>query len=293
MSDTDNKTTFEEEMDNIKKEKQQANQEMDEKLEKNMADIKHKILVLSNKGGVGKSSVAVNLSCYLSKKGYKVGILDADLHGPSVAKMLGFEGEKLTGSNGLINPVVARPNLEAISMASLIGSPDTPLVWRGPLKGVAIKQFLAEVNWGKLDFLIIDSPPGTGDEPLSICQLIPELDGAIIVTTPQEVALTDSRKCITFLKDINIPILGIVENMSGFRCPHCDKRIDIFKAGGGKKAADEFKVPFLGSIPIDIEIASSGDQGTPFMCNDKQSESGQAFEKIVQLILGEIFKSDK
>lgn len=293
MSDTDNKTTFEEEMDNIKKEKQQANQEMDEKLEKNMADIKHKILVLSNKGGVGKSSVAVNLSCYLSEKGYKVGILDADLHGPSVAKMLGFEGEKLTGSNGLINPVVARPNLEAISMASLIGSPDTPLVWRGPLKGIAIKQFLAEVNWGKLDFLIIDSPPGTGDEPLSICQLIPELDGAIIVTTPQEVALTDSRKCITFLKDINIPILGIVENMSGFRCPHCDKRIDIFKAGGGKKAADEFKVPFLGSIPIDIEIASSGDQGTPFMCNDKQSESGQAFEKIVQLILGEIFKSDK
>lgn len=293
MSDTDNKTTFEEEMDNIKKEKQQANQEMDEKLEKNMADIKHKILVLSNKGGVGKSSVAVNLSCSLSEKGYKVGILDADLHGPSVAKMLGFEGEKLTGSNGLINPVVARPNLEAISMASLIGSPDTPLVWRGPLKGVAIKQFLAEVNWGKLDFLIIDSPPGTGDEPLSICQLVPELDGAIIVTTPQEVALTDSRKCITFLKDINIPILGIVENMSGFRCPHCDKRIDIFKAGGGKKAADELKVPFLGSIPIDIEIASSGDQGTPFMCNDKQSESGQAFEKIVQLILDEIFKSDK
>lgn len=293
MSDANSKTTFEKEMDNIKKEKQQANQEMAEKLEKNMADIKHKILVLSNKGGVGKSSVAVNLSCSLSEKGYKVGILDADLHGPSVAKMLGFEGEKLTGSNGLINPIVARPNLEAISMASLIGSPDTPLVWRGPLKGVAIKQFLAEVNWGKLDFLIIDSPPGTGDEPLSICQLIPELDGAVIVTTPQEVALTDSRKCITFLKDLNIPILGIVENMSGFRCPHCGKKIDIFKTGGGEKAADEFKVPFLGSIPIDIEIASSGDQGTPFMCNNKQSEAGQAFKKIVQLILDGILKSDK
>ena len=290
MSDRDNKTTFEREMDNIKREKQQANQEMAEKLKKNMADIKHKILVLSNKGGVGKSSVAVNLSCSLSEKGYKVGILDADLHGPSVAKMLGFEGEKLTGSNGLINPVVARPNLEAISMASLIGSPDTPLVWKGPLKGIAIKQFLAEVNWGKLDFLIIDSPPGTGDEPLSICQLIPEMDGAIIVTTPQEVALADSRKCITFLKDINIPILGIVENMSGFRCPHCDKRIDIFKTGGGKKAADEFKEPFLGSIPIDIEIASSGDQGTPFMCNNKQSESEQAFEKIVQSSLNKILK---
>ncbi|HNR65475.1 MAG TPA: Mrp/NBP35 family ATP-binding protein [Atribacterota bacterium] len=293
MEDVGSKTTFEKEMDDIKKEKQKANQEMAEKLEKNMADIEHKILVLSNKGGVGKSSVAVNLSCALSEKSYKVGLLDADLHGPSVAKMLGFEGEKLTGSNGLINPIKVRPNLEAISMASLIGSPDTPLVWRGPLKGMAIKQFLAEVNWGELDFLIIDSPPGTGDEPLSICQLIPELDGAVIVTTPQEVALTDSRKCITFLKDLNIPILGIIENMSGFRCPHCGKKIDIFKSGGGKKAADEFQVPFLGSIPIDIEITNSGDQGTPFMCNNKQSESGQAFEKIVQLILDEILKSEK
>ena len=293
MSDTGSKTTFEKEMDDIKKEKQKANQEMAEKLEKNMADIEHKILILSNKGGVGKSSVAVNLSCSLSEKGYKVGLLDADLHGPSVAKMLGFEGEKLTGSNGLINPINVRPNLEAISMASLIGSPDTPLVWRGPLKGMAIKQFLAEVNWGKLDFLIIDSPPGTGDEPLSICQLIPEMDGAVIVTTPQEVALTDSRKCITFLKDLNIPILGIIENMSGFRCPHCGKKIDIFKSGGGKKAADEFQVPFLGSIPIDIEIANSGDQGTPFMCNNKESETGQAFEEIVQLILDKILKSEK
>jgi ATP-binding protein involved in chromosome partitioning len=293
MSDTGSRTTFEKEMDDIKKEKQKANQEMAEKLEKNMADIEHKILVLSNKGGVGKSSVAVNLSCSLSEKGYKVGLLDADLHGPSVAKMLGFEGEKLTGSNGLINPINVRPNLEAISMASLIGSPDTPLVWRGPLKGMAIKQFLAEVNWGKLDFLIIDSPPGTGDEPLSICQLIPELDGAIIVTTPQEVALTDSRKCITFLRDLNIPILGIVENMSGFRCPHCGKKIDIFKSGGGKKAADEFQVPFLGSIPIDIEIANSGDQGTPFMCNNKESETGQAFHKIVQSILNKILSNEQ
>ena len=292
MENVDSKTSFKKEMENIKKENQRANQDMAEKLEKNMADIKHKVLVLSNKGGVGKSSVSVNLSCSLSEKGYKVGLLDADLHGPSVAKMLGFEGEKLTGSNGLINPIRVRPNLEAISMASLIGSADTPLVWRGPLKGVAIKQFLAEVNWGKLDFLIIDSPPGTGDEPLSICQLIPELDGAVIVTTPQEVALTDSRKCITFLKDLNIPILGIVENMSGFRCPHCGKKIDIFKSGGGKRAADEFQVPFLGSIPIDVEIASSGDQGTPFMCNNKESETGHTFEKIVRIILDETIKND-
>jgi len=229
----------------MRKKREQANKEMAEKLKQNMANIKHKILVLSNKGGVGKSSVSVNLSCSLAEKGYRVGLLDADLHGPSVAKMLGFEGEKLTGSNGQIKPIQVRENLSAVSMASLIESPDTPLVWRGPLKGIAIKQFLAEVSWGDLDFLIIDSPPGTGDEPLSVCQLIPELDGGVIVTTPQEIALSDSRKCIHFLRDINIPILGIIENMSGFRCPNCGEKIDLFMTGGGEKAASDFKVPFL------------------------------------------------
>lgn len=261
---------------------------MNNKLKQNMSDIKHKILVLSNKGGVGKSSVSVNLSCALAEKGYKVGLLDADLHGPSVAKMLGFEGERLAGNNGFIEPIKVRENLKAVSMASLIKSPDTPLVWRGPLKGVAIKQFLAEVHWGKLDFLIIDSPPGTGDEPLSICQLIPELDGGVIVTTPQEIALTDSRKCIHFLRDINIPILGIIENMSGFRCPNCGEKIDLFMTGGGKKAADDFKVPFLGAIPIDVQMVKSGDQGQPFICSNGESETGQAFEEIVQAIISKI-----
>jgi len=293
MSDTDSKVTFETEMENVKKEIQKDNQEITEKLKQNMADIKHKIIVLSNKGGVGKSSFAVNLSCFLALQGFQIGLLDADLHGPSIAKMLGFEGKKLSGSNGQINPLKVRENLSAISMASLIETPDTPLVWRGPLKGIAIKQLLAEVNWGKLDFLIIDSPPGTGDEPLSICQLIPELDGAVIVTTPQEIALTDSRKCITFLKNINVPILGIVENMSGFRCPHCGKRIDLFMTGGGEKAANDFQVPFLGNIPFDTEIVNSGDQGKPFICNNKQSEAKQSFEKIAQLILDEILKSEK
>lgn len=271
-----------------KKEKVQQNQETADKLKENMKKIKHKILVLSNKGGVGKSSVAVNLACALAEKGYQVGLLDTDLHGPSVAKMLGFEGERLTGSNGFMNPIEVRKNLIAISMASLIESPDTPLVWRGPLKGAAIKQFLAEVNWGELDYLVIDSPPGTGDELLSICQFIPELDGGVIVTTPQEVALTDSRKCVTFLKDIHIPILGVVENMSGFRCPHCGNTIDLFKSGGGEKAAKEFGVPFLGKIPLDIEIVSSGDQGKPFMCNGERNDTKVAFEKIVQLIINKI-----
>jgi ATP-binding protein involved in chromosome partitioning len=272
----------------MKRKKEQANKEIAEKLKRNMSDIRHKILVLSNKGGVGKSSVSVNLSCTLADKGYQVGLLDADLHGPSVAKMLGFEGQRLTGSNGQIKPIQARENLVAISMASLIESPDTPLVWRGPLKGIAIKQFLAEVDWGKLDFLIIDSPPGTGDEPLSVCQLIPELDGGIIVTTPQEIALSDSRKCIQFLRDIKIPVLGIIENMSGFRCPKCGEKIDLFMTGGGKKAASDFKVPFLGAIPIDIQIVKSADEGKPFISSNNESETSQAFEKIVQSILSKI-----
>ncbi len=276
---------FREEM---KRSREQANQEMTRKLKQNMADVKHKILVLSNKGGVGKSSVAVNLSCALAEKGYQVGLLDADLHGPSIARMLGLEGEKLTGDNGLINPVQVRENLSAVSMALLIESPDTPLVWRGPLKGIAIKQFLAEVKWGRLDFLIIDSPPGTGDEPLSVCQLIPELDGGVIVTTPQEIALSDSRKCIQFLRDIHIPILGIIENMSGFRCPHCGTKIDLFMTGGGEKAARDFKVPFLGAIPIDVQMVCSADQGQPFISNHRESETGQAFERIVQSILSQI-----
>lgn len=276
---------FREEM---KRSREQANQEMTRKLKQNMADVKHKILVLSNKGGVGKSSVAVNLSCALAEKGYQVGLLDADLHGPSIARMLGLEGEKLTGDNGLINPVQVRENLSAVSMALLIESPDTPLVWRGPLKGIAIKQFLAEVKWGRLDFLIIDSPPGTGDEPLSVCQLIPELDGGVIVTTPQEIALSDSRKCIQFLRDIHIPILGIIENMSGFRCPHCGTKIDLFMTGGGEKAARDFKVPFLGAIPVDVQMVCSADQGQPFISNHRESETGQAFERIVQSILSQI-----
>jgi Mrp family chromosome partitioning ATPase len=261
---------------------------LDEKLKRNMSQIKHKILVLSNKGGVGKSLVAVNLACSLSKKGFKVGILDADLHGPSVAKMLGFEGKKLQGSSEGIIPMSVSSNLVAVSMASLIETSDAPLIWRGPLKMMALKQFLGEVEWGALDYLIIDSPPGTGDEPLSICQLIPELEGGIIVTTPQKVALLDSRKCINFLKNLNIPILGIIENMSGLKCPHCGKNIDLFKSGGGEKVALEFNIPFLGKIPIDINLVESSDEGKPYILQYKNSETAQIFNKIVELILAKM-----
>ena len=274
--------------DQVRKEKMEASKKLDEKLKQNMSQIQHKILVLSNKGGVGKSLVAVNLVCSLSEKGFKVGILDADLHGPSVAKMLGFEGRKLQGSSEGIIPMRISPNLIAISMAFLIETSDAPLIWRGPLKMMALKQFLGEVEWGALDYLIVDSPPGTGDEPLSICQLIPELEGGIIVTTPQKVALLDSRKCINFLKNLNIPILGVIENMSGLKCPHCGKNINLFKSGGGEKVALEFNIPFLGKIPIDINLVESSDEGKPYILQYKNSETAQVFNKIFELIITQI-----
>ena len=272
----------------LKQEKESAAKKLNEQLKYNMSKIKHKILVLSNKGGVGKSSIAVNLACSLSEKGYKVGILDADLHGPSVATMLGFEGKKLQGSPEGILPMSVSTNLVAVSMASLIESSDAPLIWRGPLKAMALKQFLGEVQWGVLDYLVIDSPPGTGDEPLSICQLIPELDGGVIVTTPQGVALLDSRKCVNFLKNLKIPILGIIENMSGLKCPYCGKNIDLFKSGGGGKAAEEFKLPFLGKIPIDLNMVNSADEGKPYISQYKNSKTAQILNKIVELILAKM-----
>jgi Mrp family chromosome partitioning ATPase len=272
-------------IDNLQK-KEKDN--LDKKLKENMSKIKHKILVLSNKGGVGKSSVAINLACALSGKTFKVGILDVDLHGPSVAKMLGFEGKRLQGNSEGIIPMSVSSNLVAVSMASLIENSDSPLIWRGPLKAIAIKQFLGEVEWGNLDYLIVDSPPGTGDEPLSICQLIPELEGGVIVTTPQEVALLDSRKCVNFLRKLKIPILGIIENMSGLKCPHCGKNIDLFKSGGGEKAAKEFNLPFLGKIPIDINMVNSTDEGKPYIFQYKDSETTQAFNKVVELILAQM-----
>ncbi|OGS18286.1 MAG: ATP-binding protein [Elusimicrobia bacterium RIFOXYA2_FULL_40_6] len=264
--------------------KDSESKRMEARLEKNMAQITAKILVLSNKGGVGKSSTAVNIAVGLSKNGAIVGLLDADIHGPSTAKMLGFEGKKLSvGPEGII-PYEVNFNLTAVSMASLTENADTPVVWRGPMKMGVLKQFLGEVEWGKLDYLIIDSPPGTGDEPLSICQLIKDLTGAIIVTTPQEMALLDSRKCVGFLRQLGVPILGILENMSGFSCPHCGKNVDIFKSGGGEKAAKELNVPFLGRIPFDPRIVEAADRGKSFIESYPGSEPAKAIENICRLI---------
>jgi ATP-binding protein involved in chromosome partitioning len=254
----------------------------------NIRNVRHKILVMSNKGGVGKSTVAVNLALGLVHRGMRVGLLDIDVHGPSIPKMLGLEEMALVGNAGKIQPVLFAFNLKVVSMAFLLRDKESPLIWRGPLKMGAIKQFLGEVDWGELDFLIIDSPPGTGDEPLSIAQLIKDIDGVIVVTTPQEVALLDSRKAVNFARKLNVPVLGIVENMSGFVCPHCGKSTDLFKTGGGEKAAKEMKVPFLGRIPIEPEIVTSGDEGKPFVWEQKESSVAKMFDQLVEQIMREL-----
>lgn len=248
-----------------------------------MQNIKHKIMVMSNKGGVGKSTIAFNLAYGLGEAGKNVGVLDADLHGPSMAKMSGFQGKRLAAEANKILPIEVTPNLKLVSLALILGLQDEPVIWRGPLKMKAIKQFVEDVEWGKLDYLIIDSPPGTGDEPLSIIQLISGFDGVIIVTTPQEIALLDSRKAVNFVKELKVPVLGIIENMSGFTCPHCGEEVDLFKKGGGEKAAQEMRVSFLGRIPFEPGIVEFGDNGNPFI--KKESKAADAMRNIVRRIL--------
>ncbi|MDG6220007.1 MAG: Mrp/NBP35 family ATP-binding protein [Candidatus Thermoplasmatota archaeon] len=251
---------------------------------KNLAEVKHKLVVMSGKGGVGKSTVAANLALSLASQGSKVGLLDVDIHGPNIPKMLHLEDSKLVVENGGINPVETSQGIKVISMAFLLAEKDTPIIWRGPMKMGVIRQFLGEVNWGELDYLIIDLPPGTGDEPLSIAQLIPECDGSIVVTTPQEVALLDSRKSVRFSETINMPVLGLIENMSGFTCPHCGKATNLFKYGGGEEAAKEIGVRFLGRIPLDPKIMESGDEGLSFTQDNNGSEAAKSFGMIVKNI---------
>jgi ATP-binding protein involved in chromosome partitioning len=249
----------------------------------NLEGIKHRLVVMSGKGGVGKSTVASNLAIALSLKDYEVGLLDVDIHGPSIPKMLGLEERKITAKDNLLLPVFAMPNLVVMSIGFLLREDDAPVIWRGPLKMGAIRQFLEEVKWGDLDYLIVDLPPGTGDEPLSVAQLMPESD-AVIVTTPQDVALLSVRKSINFAKTLKMKILGIVENMSGMNCPHCGKKIDLFKTGGGKKAAEDFSIPFLGQIPIDPRIVEEGDKGIAFILSQDDSPVVKAFNRIVEKI---------
>lgn len=263
-----------------------AAKEEDVKITKALARIKNRILVFSGKGGVGKSTVAANLALALSLRNKKVGLLDVDIHGPNLAKMLGVEDRKLEVSSDGIKAVQINDNLKLVSMSFLIQDPDMPVIWRGPMKMKAIQQFLGDVDWGDLDWLIIDSPPGTGDEPLSVAQLIPAT-GAIIVTTPQDVSVLDSRKAVVFAMKLNLKILGIVENMSGMTCPHCGRPIDLFKTGGGERAAADMNIPFLGKIPVDPRIVKSGDEGKPFAVHQADSEAAAAFREIVDKILNE------
>jgi Mrp family chromosome partitioning ATPase len=247
--------------------------------------IRHRIMVMSGKGGVGKSSVTVSLAATLASAGQRVGILDADIHGPNIPRMLGLDRFRLEGAEEGLRPVGGHPNLKVVSMALLSQDADAPIVWRGPVKHNLIKKFAAHVAWGELDFLLVDLPPGTGDEPLSVARVLERVDGAIVVTTPQEVALLDSRKAVAFSRRMKIPVLGIVENMSGLACPHCGGEIDLFKVGGGEKAARELSVPFLGRVPIDPQMVEMCDSGKPLVLNRPDSGVGKAFQEVARKLL--------
>ncbi len=260
----------------------------DIKLKESLAGIKHKIMVLSGKGGVGKSSVSVNMALSLAMKGFRVGLLDIDFHGPSIPTMLGLQDTKLKYDASGITPVEAF-NMKVVSIALLLDQDQNDaIIWRGPMKSGVLKQLLEDVTWGDLDFLIMDFPPGTGDEALSACQLISDATGGIIVTTPQEVSLADCRRSISFCNKLELPVLGVLENMSGFSCPDCGKVIDIFGTDGGKKMAEDFGIPFLGKMPIDPEFAQACDKGVPFVYSGQEKVIIQEFEKAVTKLVNTV-----
>ncbi|MBF0467724.1 MAG: Mrp/NBP35 family ATP-binding protein [Desulfamplus sp.] len=258
-------------------------EEQEKMIQASLAKIKHKIFVLSGKGGVGKSSVSANLAASLASKGFKTGLMDVDLHGPSIAQMMGMTRLLDISSNNLLVPQNAGENLKVISIQGLMQDKDQAIIWRGPAKTGMIKQFIGSVEWGDLDFLVIDAPPGTGDEPISVIQTIPDAK-AVIVTTPQEVALADVRKSISFCKTVKMETIGIVENMGPFKCPHCNEVIELFKSGGGETTAEKEGLKFLGSIPFDMAVVTSGDEGVPVMMQNKPSNFSKAFETIVDNI---------
>ncbi|HJJ30164.1 MAG TPA: Mrp/NBP35 family ATP-binding protein [Methanocorpusculum sp.] len=258
--------------------------------EKSNINVRHVILVLSGKGGVGKSTVSVNLAYALSSHGYQTGLLDLDLHGPSIPKMLGIEDHHLQAIGKHIMPVKVTGSLKVVSIGLLLNELDSPVVWRGPMKAAATKQFLGDVEWGDLDYLIVDLPPGTGDEALNIIQFAPNVEGAVIVTTPQDVAVLDATKAIKFIRMMNLTVLGIIENMSGMACPHCGEVIDVFGKGGGEKAAKQYDVPYLGAIPLDIEMRKAADEGRPFIVRTpgKTSPTWDAVDKVMENLIAVI-----
>lgn len=265
-------------------EDQHAKQDIE--IRERLSHIKNKILVMSGKGGVGKSSIAAYLAVLLSKKGYKVGLLDVDLHGPSIPRMLGLNGKVMKSETSeKILPIQHLSNLHVMSIETLMGeNKDTATIWRGPLKIGVIKQFISDIEWSELDYMVIDSPPGTGDEPLTVAQTIPDAK-ALIVTTPQEISLADVRKSINFCRQVNMPILGIVENMSGFICSHCGEKTNLFKAHGGEALAARENLRFLASLPIEPEVVRRADEGLLASLNNEKLAYTNEFEKMVELII--------
>ena len=245
-------------------------------------DVKHVILVLSGKGGVGKSTVSTNLASALAAHGRQVGLLDLDIHGPNIPKMLGIEDQRPTVLENHMEPVHVTGNLSVMSMAFLLPDTSSPVIWRGPMKMAVIQQFLSEVNWGALDYLIVDLPPGTGDEALSIVQLAPNVQGAVIVTTPQDVVVLDAVKAIKFIEKLELPVIGIIENMSGMICPHCGETIDLFGRGGGEKAARKLGIPYLGAIPLDPAMVKAGDEGRPYVLRHTDTPTGKAVDAVME-----------
>lgn len=257
-----------------------------QRLQSNLCQIKHVFFVLSGKGGVGKSTVAANLTMAMGMNGYHVGLLDIDFHGPSIPTLLGLAETRAKMEKDCIHPVCLTENVKVMSLGFLLQDADQAVIWRGPMKAGVIHQLLADVDWGPLDALVVDCPPGTGDEPLTIVQTIGKADGAIIVTTPQQVACADVRRSITFCHQLHLPVLGVIENMAGFVCPHCHTITNIFNAGGGEALATDMGVPFLGSIPLDPEMVFAGDNGLPFIQKSLKRPAGDAFMAAVHPLLG-------
>ncbi len=265
-------------------EKQQ--QQMQDMMQETLSKIKNKIFVMSGKGGVGKSSIAANLATGLADKGFKTGLMDVDLHGPSIATIMGLDGMLGISPNRKLLPYKYSENLGVVSMQSLMQDADQAVIWRGPAKAGMIQQFVGQVEWGNLDFLIIDAPPGTGDEPLTVVQTIRDAK-AVVVTTPQEVALSDVRKSINFCETVKLPVVGLIENMGPFKCPGCDHVIALFKSGGGAKTAEAMNIPFLGTLPFSPAVVIASDEGTPIITKDRANDFSVALDNII----GNIVKS--
>jgi ATP-binding protein involved in chromosome partitioning len=268
---------------NMEAAKKQSNPQAEQAaaVQYSLSKIKQKFIVMSGKGGVGKTSTSVNLSIALADLGFRVGLMDVDLHGPDIPRMLGLKGDLTVGPERKLEPLKYSDNLKAISVEALSPSKDNAIIWRGPIKYSAIQQFIADVHWGDLDYLLVDSPPGTGDEPLTVAQTIKDAK-AIIVTTPQEVSLADVRKSINFCKVVNMEIFGLIENMSGFSCPHCGETLDMFGTGGGERTATEMQIPFLGFIPFDRNVILCGDSGQSLYGAYQETPVAQAYIKIAR-----------